>query len=50
MSDSYYIDEIRATRERIAKDCDYDLKKILERVHARAAKIACAGRLLEKNA
>jgi len=44
MSDSYYIDEIRATRERIAKDCGYDLKKIMERVHATASKLACGGR------
>jgi len=40
MSDSYYIDEIRATRERIARDCGYDLKKIMERVQATASKVA----------
>jgi len=39
MSDSYYIDEIRAIRERIARDCGYDLKRILERVRATASKI-----------
>ena len=35
MSDNYYIDEIRKTRDRIAKECDYDPQKVLE--HAQKA-------------
>ena len=35
MPDNYYIDEIRKTRERIAKECDYDSRKIIE--HAKKA-------------
>ena len=35
MSDNYYIDEIRKTRDRIAKECDYDPQKVLE--HAQRA-------------
>ena len=35
MSDNYYIDEIRKTHDRIAKECDYDPQKVLE--HAQKA-------------
>ena len=36
MSDHYYIDEIRQTRERIAKECGNDLRKIMERAQQTA--------------
>ena len=36
MSDNCYIDEIRKTRERIAKECGDDLDRILDRVQKTA--------------
>ena len=30
MERNVFLDEIRATRERIARECDYDLHKIME--------------------
>ena len=30
MAENIFIDEIRATRDRIARDCGYDLHKIME--------------------
>ena len=31
MEQNVFLDEIRATRDRIARDCGYDLHKIMER-------------------
>ena len=36
MPDNYYINEIRQTRERIAKECGDDLDRILDRVQKTA--------------
>ena len=37
MPNNYYIDEIRQTRDRIPKECGYDLRKIMERVQKTVA-------------
>ena len=31
MAENIFLDEIRATRDRIARNCGYDLHKIMER-------------------
>lgn len=36
MPDNYYINEIRQTRDRIAKECGDDLDRILDRVQKTA--------------
>ena len=33
-----FVDEVRAVRDAIAKECDYDIAKIAEAVRAREAK------------
>ena len=39
MSDTALIDEVRATRHRIAAECGYDLMKITEHAEAAAAEL-----------
>ena len=40
--DNYYINEIRQTRERIAKECGDDLDRILDRVQKTALDLGFA--------
>ena len=42
MSDNYYIDELRQVRDRIAKECDYDPRKIIERAQKTARDLGFA--------
>lgn len=50
MNGNVFIDEIRATRDRIARECGYDLHKIMERAQQAYRELGFTNRVKVSNA